>query len=132
MAGIQDLRIHDCRHEALSRLAETGKFSIPELQVFSGHRDVRMLMRYAHLCASRLAAKLDECFKDEAKIRIHRGRRFLSKHADVKVKDLLEAPGNGETILPDAPPPTDAQAAVTDAAPSQVSNVIPFRPRLHA
>lgn len=45
MAGIEDLRIHDCRHEALSRVAETGKFSVPELQVFSGHRDIRMLMR---------------------------------------------------------------------------------------
>ncbi len=91
MAGIEDLRIHDCRHEALSRVAETGKFSIPELQVFSGHRDVRMLMRYAHLCASKLASKLDECFKDEAKVRVHCGRKFLNKEATVKVRDLVEA-----------------------------------------
>lgn len=132
MAGIQDLRIHDCRHEALSRLAETGKFSIPELQVFSGHRDVRMLMRYAHLCASRLAAKLDECFKDDAKIRVHRGRRFLSKHADVKVKDILLASGDGETAAADALPFTEAQEAITDAAPRPVSNVIVFRPRQRA
>ncbi len=91
MAGIEDLRIHDCRHEALSRVAETGKFSVPELQVFSGHRDIRMLMRYAHLCASKLASKLDECFKDEAKVRVHCGRKFLNKHATVKVRDLVEA-----------------------------------------
>mgnify|MGYP001294737368 CR=1 FL=1 len=58
-AGIEDLHIHDLRHEALSRLAETGEFSLPELQLFSGHRDLRMLMRYSHLCASRLAKKID-------------------------------------------------------------------------
>jgi integrase len=132
MAGIQDLRIHDCRHEALSRLAETGKFSIPELQVFSGHRDIRMLMRYAHLCASRLAAKLDECFKDDAKIRVHRGRRFLNKHADVKVKDLLEASGDKEAVAADTLPCTEAQEAVIEEAPSPESNVIAFRPRLRA
>jgi len=39
MAGISDLHIHDARHEALSRLAESGRFTLPELQVFSGHRD---------------------------------------------------------------------------------------------
>ncbi len=132
MAGVQDLRIHDCRHEALSRLAETGKFSIPELQVFSGHRDIRMLMRYAHLCASRLATKLDECFKDEAKIRVHRGRRFLNKNADVKVKDILEASGDRETVAANPLPCTEAQEDATDAAPSPVSNVIVLRPRLLA
>lgn len=90
-ACIDDLHIHDCRHEALSRLAESGKFTIPELQVFSGHRDVRMLMRYAHLCASRLAAKLDECFKDESKVRLHRGRKVLNRNAAVKMSDVLAA-----------------------------------------
>ncbi len=55
MAEISELHIHDARHEAVSRLAESGRFTLAELQVFSGHRDLRMLMRYAHLCASRLA-----------------------------------------------------------------------------
>lgn len=84
MAGISDLHIHDARHEALSRLAESGRFTLPELQVFSGHRDLRMLMRYAHLCASRLAKKLDECFRDDKKVRVHRGRRYLNKKADIQ------------------------------------------------
>lgn len=139
MAGIEDLRIHDCRHEALSRVAETGKFSIPELQVFSGHRDVRMLMRYAHLCASKLASKLDECFKDEAKFRVHRGRKVLNKHAIVKVKDVVEASQSEldpdiEGTPPETPAATVAPASEPipcDATP-QVSNVIPFRPRLRA
>jgi len=139
MAGIEDLRIHDCRHEALSRVAETGKFSIPELQVFSGHRDIRMLMRYAHLCASKLASKLDECFKDEAKVRVQKGRKLLNKLATVKVRDVVEASQaeHDHVAAPattEAPTETPAQTplpASTSDSP-QVSNVIPFRPRLRA
>ncbi len=38
-AGIEDLRIHDLRHEGISRVAESGKFpTILDLQAFSGHR----------------------------------------------------------------------------------------------
>lgn len=89
MAGIENLHIHDLRHEAISRVAETGNFTIPDLQQFSGHQDVRMLMRYAHLCASRLAKKLDETFKDEKSVRIHKGRKVLSKASSVTVSDVL-------------------------------------------
>lgn len=56
-AGLTDLRFHDLRHEALSRFCELG-LTIPELAVISGHRDPRMLFRYAHLSADRLASKL--------------------------------------------------------------------------
>ncbi|NKI93887.1 site-specific integrase [Rhizobacter sp. SG703] len=91
MAGISDLRIHDARHEAISRLAETGKVSVQDLQTFSGHRDLRMLMRYSHLCASRLAKKLDECFADDNQIRQHRGRKYLRKKASVSVRDVVDA-----------------------------------------
>ncbi len=90
LAQLRDLHIHDVRHEALSRLAETGKFTLPELQLFSGHRDLRMLMRYAHLCASRLAAKLDESFKNDKKVRIHRGRRLLNKKAGIPLAALTD------------------------------------------
>lgn len=89
MTGIQDLHIHDLRHEAISRVAETGNFTIPDLQQFSGHQDVRMLMRYAHLCASRLAKKLDECFKDDKSVRIHKGRKVLTENASVKVSEVV-------------------------------------------
>lgn len=51
------LRFHDLRHEALSRFCELG-LSIPELAVISGHKDPRMLFRYSHLKADRLAQKL--------------------------------------------------------------------------
>lgn len=56
-AGLTDLRFHDLRHEALSRFCEMG-LTIPELAVISGHRDPRMLFRYAHLRADQLAVKL--------------------------------------------------------------------------
>lgn len=59
-AFISDLTIHDLRHEAISRIAETGKFSLLDLQAISGHREPRMLQRYAHLCTRKLAERLDE------------------------------------------------------------------------
>lgn len=104
MAGITDLRIHDGRHEALSRLAESGKFTLPELQVFSGHRDLRMLMRYAHLCSSRLAKKLDECFKDGTKFRVHRGRKVLNKAAEIPLSSLTVVPDASEAAASQLPP----------------------------
>jgi integrase len=56
-AGIADLRVHDLRHEALSRLSELG-LNTPELAVVSGHRDVRMLLRYTHVQPASLAMKI--------------------------------------------------------------------------
>lgn len=114
MAGISDLRIHDARHEALSRLAESGKFTLPELQVFSGHRDLRMLMRYAHLCSSRLAKKLDECFKDGTKFRVHRGRKVLNKAAEMPLSTLTAVTGESDAATS---PPAPA-AVATSAQPS--------------
>lgn len=56
-AGIQDLRFHDLRHEAISQFFEDG-LSLPEVALISGHRDPRQLFRYTHLEASKIAAKL--------------------------------------------------------------------------
>ena len=47
-AGLPDLHFHDLRHEAVSRLFEQGK-TMPEIAAISGHRDFRMLARYAHV-----------------------------------------------------------------------------------
>jgi len=47
-AEINDLRFHDMRHEAISRFFEMG-MSIAEVQVISGHKDVRQLFRYTHI-----------------------------------------------------------------------------------
>lgn len=51
-----DLRFHDLRHEATSRLAEI--FPLHELTKITGHQDTRMLMRYYHPKPEDLAKKL--------------------------------------------------------------------------
>lgn len=61
-AGIDDLHIHDLRHEAISRVADTGAFTLVDLQAYSGHKDPRCLMRYAHLCMTHMAKRLDAAF----------------------------------------------------------------------
>ena len=55
--GIVDLRLHDLRHEAISRFFEMG-LSVPEVALISGHRDYRMLQRYTHLKPEQVALKL--------------------------------------------------------------------------
>lgn len=57
-AGIEDYTFHDLRHEALSRLAERGDFSVLELAAVSGHKTLQMLKRYTHLQTENLAKKL--------------------------------------------------------------------------
>lgn len=47
-AGIEDLHLHDLRHEATSRLFERG-LTIQEVQSITGHKTLHMLMRYTHL-----------------------------------------------------------------------------------
>ncbi len=56
-AGIFDLRLHDLRHEAISRFFERG-LSVPEVALISGHKDFRMLARYTHLRAEDVVEKL--------------------------------------------------------------------------
>jgi integrase len=55
--GIDDLRFHDLRHEAISRFFEMG-LSIPEVALISGHKDYRMLARYTHLRVEDLVKRL--------------------------------------------------------------------------
>src|SRR3546814_18019820 len=73
-AGIEDLHLHDLRHEAISRIAETGKFSLVDLQSISGHLDVRMLLSYSHLCSKKLANRLYQALAEDAVRETHRGR----------------------------------------------------------
>jgi integrase len=56
-ARLENLRFHDLRHEAISRLFEKG-LNVPEVALISGHRDPRMLFRYTHPRAEDIAAKL--------------------------------------------------------------------------
>jgi len=59
-AGVQDLRFHDLRQEAVSRFFEMG-LSVPEVALISGHKDYRMLARYTHMTADKVIKKLDNC-----------------------------------------------------------------------
>lgn len=53
---LRDIRFHDLRHEATTRLAD--RLQIHELGAVTGHRDLRMIQRYYHPQASDLARKL--------------------------------------------------------------------------
>jgi integrase len=90
--GEKEMRIHDLRHEAISRVADTGTMSLVDLQAFSGHKDVRMLLRYAHLCAENMAKRLDEAFSSKKNYVIHRGTRRLKRGGIVTIKELVTAP----------------------------------------
>lgn len=46
--GIEDLHLHDLRHEAISALFEAG-WQIPEVAAVSGHKDWRQLKRYTQI-----------------------------------------------------------------------------------
>ncbi|RDK09165.1 site-specific integrase [Cupriavidus lacunae] len=118
-AGLDDLHLHDLRHEGISRVAETRKFSLVDLQAFSGHRDTRMLMRYAHLCTTKLAHSLDEAFsaKGEGQATVvHRGRLRLRSGTGPSISDVL---ADGPQPAPAAPAPVAAPGAAT-------TNIIPF------
>jgi addiction module HigA family antidote len=55
---LMNLRFHDARHEATSSLFEKG-FNPMEAAAVTGHKDLKTLMRYTHLNASKLAHRLD-------------------------------------------------------------------------
>ncbi len=60
--GIKELRFHDLRHEAVSRLVEIG-LSDQEVAAISGHKTMQMLRRYTHLRAEDLVGRLDSLFQ---------------------------------------------------------------------
>lgn len=56
-ANISNVRFHDLRHEATSRLFEKG-LNVMEVATITGHKTLDMLKRYTHLRAEDLAKKL--------------------------------------------------------------------------
>ncbi len=54
----EDLRFHDLRHEALSRLSDAG-LNVIELAHISGHKTIAMLKRYTHPSHEAIFRKLD-------------------------------------------------------------------------
>lgn len=55
--GIENLRWHDLRHEAASRMSEKGMHPL-QIAACTGHRSLNMLRRYTHLKVEDLAVML--------------------------------------------------------------------------
>lgn len=129
LTGAAELRVHDLRHEAISRVAEAGSntpggFSLVDLQHFSGHRDVRMLLRYAHLCTQSLAKRLDAAFADDAQTTTHHGVRRLKKGASIKLGDVLNESASSSPRENDDDKHGTAPLVNTIARPASGENVI--------
>jgi integrase len=118
---LNDFHLHDARHSALTKIAEAGHgtegkpFTLIDLQAISGHRDLRMLARYAHLCAKHLAKRLDAVFAD-AGVKLdgghrsgHKGRRRLGGKEGLTVREVIAAP-------PDAPAVESTRAQPPDSS----------------
>ena len=58
-AGITNLRFHDLRHEAASRLSDRG-MDILRIAAITGHSSLQMLKRYTHFRTFDLAEELDQ------------------------------------------------------------------------
>lgn len=56
--GIENFRLHDLRHEGVSKLFEKG-LNVIEVSSISGHRDLSMLKRYTHINPVTLLAKIN-------------------------------------------------------------------------
>jgi integrase len=56
-SGLKDLRFHDLRHEATTRLFERG-LNPMQVAAITGHKTLQMLKRYTHLRAENLVALL--------------------------------------------------------------------------
>jgi integrase len=56
--GIDNFRLHDLRHEGVSRLFEKG-LNMLEVSTISGHKDLAMLKRYTHINPTTLLDKIN-------------------------------------------------------------------------
>lgn len=56
--GLENLRLHDVRHEGITRLFEAG-LDIPEVAVISGHLSWSTLKRYTHIKPANVLEKLN-------------------------------------------------------------------------
>jgi integrase len=128
-ARLNDYHMHDLRHEGLSRIAEAGHnagqhFTLIDLAAISGHRDLRMLARYANLCARHLAKRLDAAFATAGVALTggqrsgHKGRRRLGGTDGVSVREVLSPP----TPLGPASTPSAIRVHDLPATPNHVEN----------
>jgi integrase len=58
-AVLSGFTFHDARHEAVTRIAQSGKLNVLELARMIGHRDLKSLQTYFNPSPAEIAAKLD-------------------------------------------------------------------------
>jgi integrase len=83
LLGIKNLRFHDLRHEATSRLFERG-YAIQEVQQFTLHESWTTLKRYTHLRPERVPNRVSAANGHSAKaaeLPVQEGLRLGEKHA---------------------------------------------------
>jgi integrase len=121
-AGIEDLHIHDMRHEGISRAADSGLFpTVLDLQAYSGHRDLRSLSRYFHPSASVMKQRLEAAEQKRLEQLSSEDRERLQSSAML----IANAPPPGSTNPPSesgntATPPTTTDNHDSIAASSHV------------
>lgn len=62
LLGIEDLRFHDLRHEAATRLSEQG-LTIPQMQQVTGHESWSSLQRYVDVSPRKSLLDFDEALE---------------------------------------------------------------------
>jgi integrase len=65
--GPKEVIPHTMRHTAISNLAAAGA-DIPTIQAFSGHRSLKMVMRYAHSVDRRVDEAIDRMERAKTKV----------------------------------------------------------------
>ena len=68
-ANVQDLRFHDLRHEAASRLSERGMNAM-KIAAITGHKSLQMLKRYTHFKIDDLVNDLDRTDRNREPARL--------------------------------------------------------------
>lgn len=107
-AKLEDLHMHDLRHEAISRAAESGLFpTVLDLMAFSGHRDLSSLSRYTHLMPSAIAKRLDDAEDKRLQEMGHKGRQRLKRSTLMFLGDGVTTP-----VPPEARPLPQASNVV--------------------
>lgn len=66
-AGLENFRLHDCRHSTASYLAQNGA-GLLEISEVLGHTTLKMAARYAHLTVGHKAALINRVLGDIGKV----------------------------------------------------------------
>ena len=86
---IEDMTFHDSRHEAITRLVDTGRYNVFEVAAVTGHRDINELLTYYNKSAEDIA-------KDMAAAAAQNPSKLITSLAGIK--DLSQVDGLTDLI----------------------------------